>query len=437
MNNPPIVAIVGRMNVGKSTLFNRLSTSVKSLTLDYAGVTRDIMRDTIQWNERTFELVDTGGISLKKAKDIITEKVRQQAWDIVAKADIVLLVIDGSIGLTKEDDEVASYIRKQNKHVIIVVNKADKKNATENSQDAYTLGYKNIVFISAEHGIGINDLLDLIIDFLPKKTATQEDASYRVMLLGRPNVGKSSLMNALLNYERSIVADIPGTTREAITESVKFYKENIAITDTPGIRRKKTIKTQIENMMVHSAFDALKESHLILLLLDATEGGFVDQDLKLAFYAFSEQHKSLIILINKWDLATEEHRKEIESNFELYQHLLKKVPVLKISCKDGKNIGQVLPLIDQVWHDTNYQWQHGDLNALFLPELAKRPLMHTGYQLKVFKAYQIRKAPITICLEVNHPEWFGPSELGFFENLIRRTYKLPGVPIKFITKKNE
>lgn len=436
MNNPPIVAIVGRMNVGKSTLFNRLSTSVKSLTLDYAGVTRDIMRDTIQWNERTFELIDTGGISLKKAKDIITEKVRQQALDIVAKADIVLLVIDGSIGLTREDNDIAMYIRKQNKQVILVVNKSDKKSTADHSADAYALGYKNIVFISAEHGKGISDLLDIIIDFLPAKANKQEDTSYRVMLLGRPNVGKSSLMNALLNYERSIVADIPGTTREAITESVKFYKEHIAITDTPGIRRRKTIKTEIETMMVHSAFEALKDSDIILLLLDATEGGFVDQDLKLAFYGFSDQYKSLIILINKWDLATEEHRKEIESNFELYQHLIKKVPVLKISCKDGKNIGQVLPLIQKVWQDTNHQWEHGELNALFLPQLAKRPLMHTGYQLKVFKAYQVRKAPITICLEVNHPEWFGPSELGFFENLIRKAYKLPGVPLKFITKKD-
>lgn len=435
MNNPPIVAIVGRMNVGKSTLFNRLSTSVKSLTLDYAGVTRDIMRDTIQWNERTFELVDTGGISIKKAKDIITEKVRQQALDIVAKADIILLVIDGSVGLTKEDDEVATYIRKQNKQVILVVNKSDKKSAKDHGQEAYGLGFKNLVFLSAEHGKGISELLELIIDFLPAKEKKEEDTSYRVMLLGRPNVGKSSLMNALLNYERSIVADVPGTTREAITESIKFYKEHIAITDTPGIRRKKTIKTELEGMMVHSAFDALKESHIILLLLDATEGGFVDQDLKLAFYAFSEQNKSLIILINKWDLATEEHKKAIESNFDLYEHLIRKVPVLKISCKDGKNIGQILPLINKVWEDTNYEWKPGELNALFLPELVKRPLMHTGYQLKVYKAYQVKKAPITICLEVNHPEWFGPSELGFFENLTRKAYQLQGVPIKFITKK--
>lgn len=430
------VVIVGRANVGKSTLFNRISSEVKSLTLDYAGVTRDILRDKVEWEGKNFELIDTGGVSFQKTKDVLAAKVYEAAFKIIEEADVIIFLIDGSAGLVGEDKDISAFLRKLGKNVIVTINKSDRAKTEEHKHEAYELGYKNIVLISAEHGLGINDLLEVIINLLPvTSTLKQEKPTYNVLLLGRPNVGKSSLMNALLKHERMIVSEIPGTTREPITESISFYKQHLTLTDTPGIRRKRAVSSKIETLMVKSTFDSLRDTDIVLLLIDASEGRLLDQDLKLAFYAFQERSKALIILINKYDLATEENIKLLEQNFDLYKHLIKKVPVLRISCKTGKNVGHVLPLIDSVWKAYNLKFSQNELYALFLDVLTKRPLMHTGYRLNLYGAKQIKHAPIIISLTVNEPDWFGPSQLGFFENLMRKKYDLTGVPIKFVVQK--
>lgn len=432
------VVIVGRMNVGKSTFFNRLVRFSKSITLDYEGVTRDFIKDKVNWAGKEFNLIDTGGISLRQTTDEIFEKVRQKVFDLLEKADIILFMVDGLAGLLAEDIEITKFLRKLNKPVIVIVNKIDNLKAQENLFEFQKLGFKNIIGISAEHGLGINDLLDSIINLLPKESKLKEEEkpTLKVVFLGKPNVGKSSLMNLMLNEERSIVSDIEGTTREAISESIMFYKQAIELTDTPGIRRQRSVKGELEPLMVKSAFGALKDSDIVVLLIDGSESSFVDQELKLAFYSFEHQHKALIILVNKSDIITDSDNKELETNFDYYKHLIKNVPVLQISCKTGKNVGRILPLINEVWLRYSQKFDDKQLTRLFSTNLQKKPVFNWGQKLQINSANQIATAPITILVKVREPRLFDESKLKFFENLMRSEYDMKGVPVKFIVRKD-
>jgi GTP-binding protein len=317
------------------------------------------------------------------------------------------------------------------------VNKDDTKVTQENKHEFMRLGFGEAVCISAQHGTGINSMLDAVIAYFGniEKKVAQEKPAFRVTLLGKPNVGKSSLMNALLQQERSIVSDIPGTTREALTETISFYKEMIALTDTAGIRRQKSVTGDLEPIMVKSSFHALKESDVIVLVIDVTEAQLADQELKLAFYAFAEHYKALIIVFNKTDLMTERMREDLARNLDFYKHLMKKVPVLEVSCKTGKNIGKLLPLVKDVWQRYSQWLSNEEINRLFIAELGRRPLLHQGKLLNVHAVRQVSTAPITIGMAVNEIDWFGPSQLAFFENLLRAEYKLQGVPVRFSLRK--
>lgn len=433
------VVLVGRMNVGKSTLFNRISEHVKSMVLDYPGVTRDVIRDTVTWRDRVFEIVDTGGISLRATKDTLLEKVRQAALHMVEQADIVVFVVDGAVGVVPEDTEIARILRKVAKRVIIAINKSDVNSAQEHLHEFSPLGQGVEVLISAQHGRNINELLDQIVDIMPliEHMSEKEPVDYRVTLLGKPNVGKSSLMNAIVQEERSIVSPIAGTTREAVSEKVAFYKEHVLLTDTPGIRRKRCVEGELEPLMVKSAFGALKDSDIIVLLMDAHAGELADQELKLAFYAFTEKYKALILLLNKSDLADERTDQELEHEFEEYEFMLRKIPVLRISCKTGKNVGKVMPLIRKIWEKYNLKLSDAEINRLCISTLQKKPLRHRGENLQVHEVKQLSTAPMTIGMRVNEPTWFGDSQKAFFENLLRKEYDLVGVPIRFIIRREK
>ncbi len=429
------VVIVGRTNVGKSTLFNRLSNEVKSITLDYAGVTRDFVRDIVEWDGVEFELIDTGGLEFGKTQDPILKKVREVGLELVKEADLIIFVCDGTIGVLPEDREISNLLHKLNKKVILVSNKIDTKKAQENQYEFEQLGFKNFINISAQHSIGIGDLLSFIVDIIrPLKISKKEEPLFKVSLLGKPNVGKSSLLNLLVKNERAIVSDIPGTTREALSEKIKFYKETIQITDTAGVRRKRSIKENIENLMVKSTFDAVRHSEIVLLLVDVSQASISDQELKLAFYVF-EQGKALIILFNKQDLLTEQKKKELDFSLEPYNYLFDKIETLNISCQTGKNIGHIIPLIDQVWKKYSQKFSDVELNSLFKKALQNKPLHHKTLPLIVYSASQVQSSPITILLMVNEPKWFGESQLAFFEKLLRQKYDLKGVPIVFVLKK--
>ncbi|MCL4361060.1 ribosome biogenesis GTPase Der [Candidatus Dependentiae bacterium] len=437
MKNLPSIALVGRMNVGKSSLFNRLSTTVKSLTLDYEGVTRDFIKDEVTWSGVTFELIDTGGITLVKVTDPIQKKVQEKVEKILSETDLILFVVDGKAGLLKEDKEIAANLRKLNKPVILVINKSDAKQTDENMPEFYKLGFKNNIPVSASHGLGITDLLEVIIQHLPKKVTKEvvEEPAYKVVFLGKPNVGKSSLMNAILKEERSIVSEVAGTTREPIAQRVKFYQEDIELVDTAGIRRKRSVSGEIEPLMVKSSFQALKDSDIVVCLIDGTEAKLADQELKLAFYSFQEQHKALILLVNKEDLMTDLNKAELANNFDYYKHLIKKIPVMFISCKTGKNIGKVLTLINEVWKRHSQKFSDSELTNLLVSNLLKKPFFHETKSFVLYSAEQVKTAPITIILTVNQPQFFEESHVAFFENIMRDNYDLIGVPVKFLLRK--
>lgn len=436
MNKKPSVIIVGRMNVGKSTLFNRLSDRVKSMTMDYEGVTRDFVKDTISWQGRTFDILDTGGINLRKTQDELLAKAREVALNLVKDTDIVLFVVDGTIGVVKEDREIAKLLHKMGKIVYLIINKIDSKKSDEHEDEFKQLGFKTILRVSAEHARGIGDILDLLAQELPEHgSAQEEDPKSRVVLLGKPNVGKSSLMNLILKKERSIVSEIAGTTREALSDKVSFYSEDILMTDTPGIRKKRSVTEDLETLMVKSSMRALNDANVVLLLIDASEGKISDQELKLAFYAFTEKFKALALLFNKQDLATEDTRAQLKHSMSEYEYVFKKVPQINISCTTDKNIGKVLPLIKELCDRGNQQLNEDALKLLFKEALMHKPLYCNGNMLIFYGARQIKTQPITIVLIVNEPKWFGPSQIMFFENILRAKYNLLGVPVKFFVRK--
>lgn len=436
MKNLPLVVMVGRMNVGKSTLFNRLASTVKSLVFDYPGTTRDVVRDTVTWNNRSFELVDTGGLSLQQKKvSMLQQKVHEKAYESVQKADLILFLVDGAIGLLPEDRAIVNKIHELNKKMIVVINKIDVQESADHTHEFQACGGSATVGVSAEHGKGIGDLLDGIIGLLPVKGSGQEqEVAFRVMFLGKPNVGKSSLMNALLNYERSIVFDEPGTTREAISETIAFSKEHLVLTDTPGLRRKSAIGEELEKSMVHTALQALDDTDVVLLVIDGSAGEIVDQELKLAFYAFSERYKALIIIVNKSDIMTAEHKIALGELFDRYVHLMRKVPVLYVSCISGNNIGKILPLTKKIGDRYGQQLPVAEVYQLFTQTLLRKPLMRNEQKLVVYEVRQLATSPITLGLAVSEPSFFGASQIAFFENLLRKNYDLIGVPVKFIVR---
>lgn len=433
----PRVLIVGRMNVGKSTLFNRLSENVKSLAFDYEGVTRDFLKDTVSWQGKSFELIDTGGISIRTASDPVAEQARQVVFTLLQSADIFLFVVDGKAGVVAEDQELARLLRRLNKTVLLIINKIDTKSAQSQQLEFESLGFEYSVAISAQHGAGIADLLEAIVHHLPAETKRVDvkEAVCKIVILGKPNVGKSSLLNALLKQDRALVADMPGTTREAISEKISFFKEDIQVTDTPGLRRQRGIKEPLEGLMVKSALRALEDADIVLLMIDASEGKVADQELKLAFYAFQELHKGLIILFNKTDMVDADTQETMAFNLQEYQHLIKKVECLDISCKTGKNVGKILPLVATV---AKRYTQDIDLDnvGIFIKEaLFKKPLYRRNELIRLYDAQQVAHRPPTIALYVPVPEQWGPTQIGYLENRIRSVCNLKGTPVRFVVRK--
>lgn len=318
---------------------------------------------------------------------------------------------------------------------LLLINKVDVKQTQENIGDFTRLGFKNMVEVSAQHGIGTGDLLNNILDELPQDLPEiKESSGVKIALLGKPNVGKSSLMNYLLQEERTLVSDIPGTTREAVTDSLTFYQEHIQLTDTAGVRRKRSVDQTLEQMMVKSSFYAVRNADVIVLLFDAEEAQISQQELKLAQFAF-ENGKALILVKNKHDLLNDTLKDKWKFDEEQYKYFLKKVETLTISCKSGHHVGKLMPLIMKVWD--RYQWHisMSELTQIFKLALEKTPLMRNTQKLKVYSAKQIGVCCPTIRLNVNEPQWFEESQLNFFENILRKKFNLKSIPIKFVVKK--
>ncbi|NLM25381.1 MAG: ribosome biogenesis GTPase Der [Firmicutes bacterium] len=433
----PIVAIVGKPNVGKSTLFNRIARQRIAIVQDEPGVTRDRLYCDVEWLNNHFTLIDTGGIDI--GEDIITRQVREQAQIAIEEADVIVFVVDGREGLTAADEDVANVLRKTDKKVILCVNKIDDHLAAEaHVWEFYALGLGDPVAVSAEHGRNIGDLLDQIVVALPKVSETEDEDLLKLAIVGRPNVGKSSLVNKFLGENRVIVSDIPGTTRDAIDTYFTRGEQKYLLIDTAGLRRRKKIEEEVERYSVIRTLRAIDRSDIAILMLDATEG-LTEQDKKIAGYAH-EGGKGMIIVVNKWDLVEKDSNtmRDFEQEIRAGLQFLSYAPIVFISALTGQRVHQVLDLADQVSEYQNLRISTGRLNTLIQDAVAMNQApSDKGVRLKIYYVTQAQVKPPVFLIYVNYKELMHFSYLRYLENQIREEYEFIGTPIILSVKERQ
>ncbi|HHV64559.1 MAG TPA: ribosome biogenesis GTPase Der [Peptococcaceae bacterium] len=436
----PVVAIVGRPNVGKSTLFNRLVGGLVAIVEDTPGVTRDRLYFDSEWLGRKFTLIDTGGIEFKDKTTPLSSQMKQQAEIAVSEADVVLFLVDGKTGLTPDDEQIARYLRKAGKPVLLVVNKVENFSIFKAEAHEYlTLGFGEPLPISAVHGLNIGELLDAVVSRLPQENFEEYDPDViKVAVIGRPNVGKSSLVNMLLGEERVIVSDIPGTTRDAIDTPFSYEGRNYILIDTAGIRRKKKIMEVTENYSVIRSFRAVDRADIVLMVLDATEG-VTDQDKRIVGYAH-EKGKGLILVINKWDLIVKDDKtlNKFEKNLREELAFVDYAPTQFVSAKTGQRVNKIMELVEFVAEQTSRRVLTSTLNSLLREWVhLNPPPSDKGKRLKVFYATQKSVQPPTFIFFVNDPELVHFSYRRYLENQIRKNFGFEGSPIRLIMKRRD
>lgn len=433
----PIVAIVGRPNVGKSTLFNRISRSRIAIVEGTPGVTRDRIYSDAEWLNKHFTLVDTGGIDYET--DEITKQVRRQAMIAIEQADVIIFVVDGRSGLTALDQEVADTLHRSGKPVILCVNKVEEPDQIwEAMGEFYSLGLGDPIFVSAEHGRNIGDLLDEVIKYLPEDAGDPKDDALRVAIVGRPNVGKSSLVNKILGHERSIVTDIAGTTRDAIDSPFTYGDQEMILIDTAGLRRRNKVEESLEYYSVIRTLRAVDRSSVTVALLDATEG-LTEQDKKIIGYAH-ESGKGLVIAVNKWDLVEKDSNTMREFEEEIRRGLLfaSYAPIVFISALTGQRIPRLLDTIIQVNESRGLRIPTGRLNEIIQDAVSVAQVpSDKGVQLKIYYAAQVQVNPPVFALYVNRRDLMHFSYERYLENRLRQEYGFVGTPIILAVKERE
>jgi len=432
----PVVAIVGRPNVGKSTLFNRVVSEKAAVVAPEPGVTRDRHYRDTEWAGRRFTLVDTGGLSATADAGEIEALVTAQARRAIDEADLIIFLLDAQTGVTPGDESIADLIRRAHKPVLVVVNKVDSFAGVLPTADFYRLGLGEPLCISAEAGLNIGDLLDAVIDKLPEAEVTEEQEPVRIAVIGRPNVGKSSLINAILGEERVIVSNEPGTTRDAVDTTLQLEDRVYTLIDTAGIRRKARIATSLEKYSVLRAHRALQRCHIAILVLDASVG-VTAQDKRLAGIA-AEGKKGLIIVLNKCDIITGRTKRELARIIPVAFAFVAYAPVLPVSAVTGQGIGDILPTVDRVMEAYSRRIPTAALNKVIAEAvLATPPSAFKKRRGRVLYATQTATRPPTIVLFVNEPEAFTTSYLRYLENRLREAYELQGSPMRLILRKRE
>ena len=451
----PIVALVGRPNVGKSTLFNRLVGERRAIVEDEPGTTRDRLYGMAEWTNQPFILVDTGGLDVaaterapqkgrqpeslgSSSRDFVRE-IRQQAEVAIAEADVVVLLVDAKDGVTAADRDVAEILRRSGRSVILTANKADNEARRQAALEFFELSLGNVYPISALHGTGTGDLLDAIVAEIPVVEEQPPTDSVRIAIVGRPNVGKSSLLNALLQVDRSIVSAIPGTTRDAIDTELIWEGQNITLIDTAGIRRRGKVDVGIEKYSVIRALGAIERSDVVLLVVDAT-AGITAQDTHVAGFIL-EEFKSVAVIVNKWDAVADKDTNTILSFTADLREKLKfmdYVPVLFISAVTKQRISKVLPLAMSVAAQRHLRIPTGELNRLVREAITAHPAPNRkGKQLKFLFATQAEVAPPTFVLFVNDRELVHFTYERFLENRIRAVYPFEGTPLRLVFRNRE
>mgnify|MGYP001942795304 FL=1 len=428
----PVVCIVGRPNVGKSTLFNRIVGRRIAITEDTPGVTRDRIYAEAEWLNKYFTLIDTGGLE-PESEDIFHKNIKKQVEVAIDTADVILFVVDGLQGVTPVDRDIANMLRLVDKKVILVCNKIDSKNRLDNIFEFYELGMGNPVAVSAEQGLGIGDLLDEIIKHFPEDKETEYDEDLiRVAVIGKPNVGKSSLINRILGEERVIVTDIPGTTRDAIDTYFTHNDNRYVFIDTAGLRRKRSINENVERYSVIRTLSAIDRSNICVLVIDGTIG-VTEQDTKIAGYAH-ENGKGMIIAVNKWDIVEKDHNTYLKMEKEIREKLsfVSYAPIVFISAKTGKRVNKLFEMLEVVNNNHNLRISTGILNDIINEAiLMNQPPSDKGMRLKIYYGTQVSVRPPKFVIFVNKKKLVHFSYERYLENQIRENFGFTGTPIRF------
>ena len=445
----PIVALVGRPNVGKSTLFNRIVGQRRAIVEDLPGTTRDRLYGEAEWAGQFFTLVDTGGLEIIESQKMrspqdrpaplatasvgFIEEIREQAQVAIDEADAIIMVVDARDGLTPADQDVAEVLRRADRPVLVAANKADNQTREQATYEFYSLGLGQVFAVSALHGTGVGDLLDEVVAALPVAEEVEEPEALRIALVGRPNVGKSSLLNKLLGEDRAIVSAIPGTTRDAIDTYLTWEGQPVLLIDTAGIRRRGHIEQGIEKYSVLRALKSIARADVVLLLLDA-EDLVTAQDAHVAGYIL-EENRSIIVVVNKWDLVEKDtytmdaYTQQIRADLKFLDY----VPVLFISALTGQRVQKLLPLAFQVYQERMVRIPTGELNRLLEDATVRHPPPHkAGKRLKFLYATQASVDPPTFVFFVNDSRLVHFSYERFLENQIRNRYGYLGTPLKLV-----
>lgn len=437
----PLVAIVGRPNVGKSTFFNKITGKRISIVEDTPGVTRDRIYCDVEWQNRRFTMIDTGGID-PRSEDVLLSQMRHQAEIAMDTADVICFFADGRTGLTDDDREVANMLRKTSKPVILAINKVDHISMVDNIYEFYELGIGDPIAISAANMMGLGDLLEAICKELPPQTKDELDEEEHVLQLavvGRPNVGKSSLVNKLLGQERTMVSNIAGTTRDAIDTEFKVNGTTYNIIDTAGIRRKSQIEDEsLERYSVLRSIAAIRRCDVALLLIDAQDG-VTEQDTKIAGL-IREEGKAVVVVVNKWDAIEKEtgtleaFKKQVMEDLKFMDY----APVLFLSAKTGQRVHTVIDMVDQVWAQASKRIPTGILNDVLTDATADlQPPATNGRRLKIYYITQQGTCPPLFILFVNDEKLMHFAYERYLENYFRKTFDFTGTPIRFILREKK
>ncbi|UII54647.1 ribosome biogenesis GTPase Der [Cytobacillus spongiae] len=433
----PVVAIVGRPNVGKSTIFNRIVGERVSIVEDIPGVTRDRIYSSAEWLTHDFNLIDTGGIDI--GDEPFLDQIRQQAEIAIEEADVIIFLTNGREGVTAADEEVAKILYRANKPIVLGVNKIDNPEMREQIYDFYALGFGEPFPISGSHGLGLGDLLDEAAKHFPKgKDNEYGDEVIKFSLIGRPNVGKSSLVNAILGEDRVIVSDIAGTTRDAIDSVLTYHGQPYVIIDTAGMRKKGKVYESTEKYSVLRALKAIERSDVVLVVINAEEG-IIEQDKKIAGYAH-EAGRAIVIVVNKWDAVEKDEKtmKEFEQKIREHFLFLDYAPIVFLSAKTKKRIHTLIPLINTASDNHSRRVETGVLNDVIMDAVAMNPTpTDNGKRLKIYYTTQVSVKPPTFVVFVNDPELLHFSYKRFLENRIRDAFGFEGTPINIFARERK
>jgi len=431
----PIVAIVGRPNVGKSTLFNRLVGRRRSLVRDVPGVTRDRLYGTVAFERWQATVVDTGGFEPGATSDIMAA-VREQIMVAIDEADVIVLVVDARQGLTPLETEIAATLRRSQRPVVVAANKIDGAGQEAALGECYRLGFQRVLPVSAEHGRGVAELLEAVREVAPAPVTTPESGGPRVAIVGRPNVGKSSLVNAVLGHHRVLVHEAPGTTRDSVDTPLTFRGRPYMLIDTAGIRRKGRVSEPLEKLSVVMALKSLERCQVAVLTLDASEG-VTAQDAHIAGYAH-DAGRALVVAVNKWDLVPRGSVQKADVVGQIYDRLpfLDYAPICFTSALEGAGLGELFDLVDQVAAEAQRRVQPGALLTMFRTAVERRPMSSGGVPLRIHSAQQVAVSPPTFALRVNLPAKIHFSYERYLINSLRHAQPFTGSPVRLLFRKS-